>query len=124
MSPRRKARVAKAKRDRLAQAPRKAWTFLIYMCGDDDVLEPFIDDDFAEICQVGSQRDVHVVVQRDRREGARRYVLPEGPVVAETLRADETLDRVRVNTGEPAEALKFFHEDIPVGPARVGQQTL
>ena len=118
MSPRRKARVAKAKRDRPAQAPRKAWTFLIYMCGDDDVLEPFIDDDFAEICQVGSQRDVHVVVQRDRREGARRYVLPEGPVAADTLRADETLDRVRVNTGEPAEALKFFLWGIDRAPSQ------
>ena len=113
-----KARVPKTKRDSLAPEPRKAWTFLIYMCGDDDVLEPFIDDDFAEICQVGSQRDMHVVVQRDRREGARRYVLPKGPVAAESLQADETLDRVRVNTGEPAEALKFFLWGIERAPSQ------
>ena len=85
---------------------RKAWTVLIYMCGDND-LEPFIDADFTELCGVGSLPDIHLVVQRDRREGARRYLFPEGRCDEEPV-CDATLDNVRVNTGEPSEAVKFL----------------
>jgi CHAT domain-containing protein len=76
------------------------------MCGDND-LEPFIDADFTELCGVGSLPDIHLVVQRDRREGARRYLFPEGRCDAEPV-CDATLDNVRVNTGEPSEAVKFL----------------
>lgn len=113
-----RVRASQTLADASAPLRRKAWTFLIYMCGDDDVLERFIDEDFAEMCRVGSQPDVHVVVQRDRREGARRYVLPEGPSDEKKLAADKTLDKVRVNTGEPAEALKFFLWGIERAPSQ------
>lgn len=96
--------------------PQKTWTILIYMCGDNH-LEPFIDADFAEICRVGSLPDVHVVVQRDRRDGARRYLLPEGPLDSEPV-PDATLDRVRINTGEPAEAVQFLLWGIEQAPSQ------
>ena len=95
--------------------PRKAWTVLIYMCGDND-LESFIDADFAELCGVGSLPDMHLVVQCDRRQGARRYILPEGPCDGEPV-FDVTLDHVRVNTGEPAEAIKFLLWGIEQAPS-------
>jgi CHAT domain-containing protein len=103
-------------RARRADSSQKVWTFLIYMCGDND-LEPFINEDFAEICRVGSQPDIHIVVQRDRREGARRYLLPEGPAPGEPP-PDPALDNVRVNTGEPAEAVTFFQWGIEQAPSK------
>ena len=99
--------VSSRRRSSAPTPPRKkAWTVLIYMCGDND-LESFIDDDFAELCRVGSSPDIHLVVQRDRREGARRYIFPEGRCDGEPV-CDATLDNVRVNTGEPSEAVKFL----------------
>lgn len=95
-----------------AQPPPKAWTFLIYLCGDNH-LETYLDSDFAEICRVGSLPDIHVVVQHDRPDGARRYLLPEGPV--EQPQADANLGRV--NTGDPAEAVKFLLWGIKQAPS-------
>jgi hypothetical protein len=43
------------------------WTFMVYMAADD--LEDFALDDFLEMAQVGSSRDVNVVVQLDRALG-------------------------------------------------------
>jgi hypothetical protein len=40
------------------KSSQKSWTLLIYMCGDND-LEPFINEDFAEICRMGSQPNIH-----------------------------------------------------------------
>jgi len=95
--------------------PRKAWTVLIYMCGDND-LEPFIDADFAELCSVGSLSDIHLVVQRDRRAGARRYLFPEGRCDDEPVH-DTKLDNVRINTGEPSEAVKFLLWGLEQAPS-------
>jgi len=78
---------------------------------------PCINEDFAEICRMGSQPDVHIVVQRDRREGARRYVLPEGPVNGEPP-PDCTLDHVRVNTDDPSEAVQFLLWGIEQAPSK------
>ena len=98
-----------------ATPPRKAWTVLIYLCGDND-LEPCIDADLAEICRVGSLPDMHVVVQCDRRDGARRYFLPEGPLAGEPV-PDASLAGVRVNTGEPSEAVQFLLWGIEHAPS-------
>lgn len=92
---------------------RKEWTFLFYMCGDND-LEPYIDEDFDEIWRVGSLPDVHVVVQRDRRAGTQRYVLPEGPAQKP---ASSPVDNINVNTGDVLEAEKFFQWGIRQAPS-------
>lgn len=96
--------------------PHKDWTVLIYMCGDNH-LEPYTDDDFAEMCRVGSLPNMHVVVQRDRRDGARRYVLPEGRCDGEPV-PDPSLAHVRVNTGEPAEAIQFLLWGLAQAPSK------
>jgi hypothetical protein len=105
--------------------PLKEWTFLIYMCGDNN-LEPYINDDLAELCRTGSLPDVHVVVQCDRREGAQRCVLPEASLnvaVPHKLRqvTDPKLTQrtpFPVNTGDPSEAVKFLLWGIQQAPSR------
>jgi len=49
----------------------KAWTVLVYLCGDDAPggLEDASIDDFNEMEQVGSGPDVNIVVQWDREAG-------------------------------------------------------
>ena len=86
------------------------------MCGDSDTLEQAISDDFRELCEVGSTKDIHVAVLCDRRIGARRYVLPEGGSKDEP-KFDPSFDNIRVNTGDPQEALKFLRWGIEQAPA-------
>ncbi len=99
-----------------AKLPQKAWSFLIYMCGDTDALESAISDDFRELCEAGSTKDIHVAVLCDRRVGARRYVLPEGGTKGDP-EFDWSFDNVRVNTGDPREALKFLRWGVEKAPA-------
>lgn len=84
----------------------------MYLCGDNHLAD-YLDSDFEEICRVGSLPDIHVVVQHDRPDGARRYRLPEGPVAQP--RPDATLGRV--NTGRPAEAIEFLLWGIEQAPS-------
>jgi hypothetical protein len=44
------------------------WTFLVYLDGDNN-LETYANDDFLEMSSVGSDSDVHIVVQLDRLPG-------------------------------------------------------
>ena len=89
--------------------PPKAWTFLIYLCGDNH-LAKYLDSDFEEICRAGSLPDIHVVVQHDRPDGARRYLLRQGqPAEPENLG--------RVNTGDPREAVAFLRWGIEQAPS-------
>ncbi len=94
----------------------KKWTLLVYLCGDTELLEGYVDSDFQEICRVGSLPDIHVVVQRDRSDGALRYVLPENPGDKEP-EPDPNFRKARVNTGDPKEAIDFFRWGIERAPS-------
>lgn len=87
-------------------APKK-WLFLFYLCGDND-LASYIEADFREICSVGSTDNIQVLVQIDRPDGAKRYVLADGGAATEQLVSDPSLNKARVNTGDPKEAIEFF----------------
>jgi len=97
------------------EPPEKSWTLLFYICADNDILDKFAEDMFAEICNVGSSPQLHIVVQCDRRNGARRYVLPEGP--CENPPFDAGFDNIRVNTGDPLEAIDFLCWGIKKAPS-------
>lgn len=109
LTPRSAARV----RRRGPVAPvRKQWAFFFYLCGDNH-LAGDIESDCEEICRVGSSSNVHIVVQQDRPDGARRYLLPEG----RGRRPEPTLHLGRINTGEPKEAVDFLLWGIEQAPA-------
>ncbi|HXF03991.1 MAG TPA: CHAT domain-containing protein [Blastocatellia bacterium] len=93
-------------------AARKQWAFFFYLCGDNH-LAADIEDDCEEICRVGSSPDVHVVVQHDRPDGARRYLLPEGRRQC----PEPTMHLGRINTGEPKVAVDFLLWGIEHAPA-------
>ncbi len=48
--------------------PQQDWTFMFYMCGDNN-LEQLALEDFLEMSRVGSSNDVNIVVQLDRSTG-------------------------------------------------------
>lgn len=98
--------------EKAASSRRKEWTFLMYLCGDNH-LAKYLDSDFEEICRVGSLPNIHVVVQHDRPDGARRYLLPEGPV--KQPQPDASLGRI--NTGDPKPAIDFFLWGIENAPS-------
>lgn len=107
----------------VAPGQPKPWTVLIFMCGD-NWLDDDVQADFAEICQVGSSPEMHVVVQCDGPEGARRFLLPEGPSTAPP--ADEAFavrtpsDQLvppRVNTGDPLELRRFLLWGVEQAPS-------
>ncbi len=89
---------------------------MVYMCGDNDILDAHIGSDFNELCKVGSSAQTHVIVQRDRREGAGRYVLPEGRV-SQPLKNEFGEQNVRVDTGDPQSAIDFLLWGIKRAPS-------
>jgi len=81
--------------------PKKLWTLLVFMAGDND-LESFADLDLVEMESLPSDEHLHVVVQFDSRaEATYRYrFFPGGSeVVGEPLG--------EVNTGDPAVLTEF-----------------
>ena len=96
------------------------------MCGDNAELDPYIQGDFAEICDATPADNVTVVIQRDRPPrvgdngkgihagGANRYVLRPG---RRGVRADGSLDGP-TNTGDPQTAIDFLRWGIDQAPAK------
>lgn len=99
----------------VARPVHKPWTLLFYICGDNDILDASVGVTFADICSVGSSPQFHLVVQCDRRLGAQRYVLPEGP--SENPPCDTKFATTRVNTGDPREAINFLQWGIEQAPS-------
>jgi hypothetical protein len=81
--------------------PHKAWAVLIYMAGDND-LEDFARLDIAEMSQLPSDENLHVVVQFDSRSAqtTRYRVYPGG-----RERVGDPLGET--NTGDPAILTQF-----------------
>lgn len=50
------------------QLAQRDWTFMVYMAADNN-LEPYAIDDFLEMAQVGSDANINIIVQFDRRAG-------------------------------------------------------
>ncbi len=80
---------------------RKAWAFLVYMAGDND-LETFAHSDLNEMRSLPSDDHVHVVVQFDGRgKATRRFRFRPG----RREKVGEPLGEI--NTGDPASLTQF-----------------
>ena len=113
MSTRKKARKPAARPARAAA--KKAWTFLVYMAGDND-LDANAMQDVREMKQVGTTDDLNIVIQLDR-SGAKiptqRYRLRRGT----TLAADSLKKLGESNTGSPAALIDFVRWAVAEYPA-------
>ncbi len=107
---------AKTEPVHLAPLDFKPWTFLLYFCGDTSALEVPVREDVEEVakaCRVGLDQ-VHVVLQHDSPDGgARRYVGSDKQWIE--INKDHP---VRVNTGDPQEAIDFFSWGLKLAPSR------
>jgi hypothetical protein len=94
--------------------PKKLWTFMIYMAGDNN-LDPDGVQDLKEMKKVGSTKDVNVIAQFDRATGhaAKRYYLRKGGNVT----GDAVASVGKVNTGDPKNLLDFAKWGITNYPA-------
>ena len=80
--------------------PRKAWSILLFLAGDND-MDPFARLDLKEMQALPSDEHVHVIVQFDSRESVTyRYRIVPG----EALVVGELGE---VNTGDPASLTEF-----------------
>ncbi len=96
-------------------APAAKWTFMVYLDADNN-LEPAGIGDFLEMATVGSNEDVHILVQMDRIPGftdaygdwtgCKRYRVTQGmtPTAATALQ-----DLGEVNMGDPATLVDFIN---------------
>ena len=94
----------------------KPWTFLLYFCGDTSSLEKAVQEDVQEVasaCQVGLDQ-VHVILQHDSPNGGARRYVGSGDQWIE-FNEDQP---VRVNTGDPQEAIDFFTWGLKLAPSR------
>jgi hypothetical protein len=97
-----------------ANGPRKKWTVLVWIAGDND-LDEFGLSDLKEMKKVGSNENIDIVAQFDRagKSATRRYHLKKGTTLAE----DMVADLGETNTGDPAVAIDFFTWGIKSFPA-------
>ena len=94
----------------------KPWTFLLYFCGDTTALKDAVKQDVEEVAKAckATLDQLHVVLQHDSPEGgARRYVGSGGEWTA--INEDKP---VRVNTGDPQEAIDFLEWGLKQAPSR------
>ncbi len=94
----------------------KPWTFLLYFCGDTSSLEKAVQEDVQEVaraCKVGLDQ-VHVILQHDSPNGGARRYVGSGKRWIEINEHDP----VRVNTGDPQEAIDFFTWGLKLAPSR------
>jgi len=96
------------------ETAKKAWTFMVYMAGDND-LDSYGLTDVKEMKKVGSTGRVNIVVQFDRRSGhaAKRYYIRKGGKVD----ADVVQDLGATNTGDPKRLLDFIRWSVTDYPA-------
>ena len=97
-----------------AKAANKAWTFMVYMAGDNN-LDPEGVTDLKEMKKVGSTGRVNIVAQFDRADGhaAKRYFIRKGGKVD----ADAVQDLGRTNMGDPKRLMDFIKWAVKAYPA-------
>lgn len=94
----------------------RAWTLLVYMCGDNN-LESSAAADLRELTRIGSTNDVAVVVQFDRYhkgEPTRRYYIEKGRALARSI--VDTLGET--NDGDVKTLIDFIDWGVEHYPAR------
>lgn len=94
---------------------KKAWTFMVYMAGDNNLDHNGVKD-LAEMKAVGSTAEVNIIAQFDRagKKGqTKRYYLRKGG----TLSADALMQLGETNTGDPQALLDFIGWGIKNYPA-------
>lgn len=106
-------RAARSRKTRAA-APKKPWTVLVWIAGDNN-LDAFGIKDMQEMKKVGSTAGVNVVTQFDRAGsgGTRRYFLRKGT----SLSADVVASLGETDTGDPRVAIDFFTWGINTYPS-------
>jgi hypothetical protein len=94
--------------------PKKDWTFMVYMAGDND-LDPNGVQDLKEMKKVGSTKDINIIAQFDRAAGhkAKRYYLRKGG----TVNADAVVTLGKANMGDPKLLTEFFQWGVKNYPA-------
>ncbi len=94
--------------------PKKRWTFMVYMAGDNN-LDPNGVGDLKEMKNVGSTDDVNIIAEFDRSAGhtAKRYYLRKGG----KANADAVESVGRTNTGDPKCLLDFIKWGVKFYPA-------
>jgi hypothetical protein len=105
-----------AKRTNAEPLEMKPWTFLLYFCGDTGALEEFVEKDVAKVADacLTNLGQVHVVLQHDSpKGGAKRYVGSGGQWIPQNPN-----EPVRVNTGDPQEAIDFLTWGLKHAPSR------
>ena len=93
---------------------KKAWTFMVYMAGDNN-LDPEGVVDLKEMKKVGSTDRVNIIAQLDRAEGhqAKRYYIRKGGKVD----ADAVQSLGRTNMGDPKRLMDFIRWVVKAYPA-------
>lgn len=112
--PRKRPPKPAAKRRKRHAKEKAAWTFLVYMAGDNS-LDPDGVRDLKEMKRVGSTPQVHVVVQFDRAQGhkAKRYYIRKGGKV----NADAVASVGKIDTGDPKSLTEFVRWAVQKYPA-------
>jgi hypothetical protein len=98
------------------------WTFMVYIDGDNN-LEAAAIDDFLEMAQVGSNDEMEIIVQMDRRSGyntgyndwtdTRRFRIVKGSVPSDA----PELNLGEANMGDPAVLQDFVEWGVNNYPA-------
>ena len=96
----------------------KKWTFMVYLDADND-LEKFGINDFLEMAQVGSDSNVNIVVQFDRKSGGQgdddrygNWTSTKRFYVTQNLTpesANAVMDLNEVNMGDPQSIIDFVN---------------
>jgi len=91
----------------------KSWTFMVYMDGDNDLESAGIDD-FVEMAAVGSDENINIIVQFDRRDGfdirygdwtsTKRFYVTEGMT---PLPENALQELGELNHGDPQTLIDF-----------------
>jgi hypothetical protein len=102
----------------LGDVPRKErqWTFMVYLAGDNN-LEFHGHQDLWQMKRVGSNDELAIVAQLDTRSlgpARRYYITAEGGLEDDEVGADLG----EINTGDPAELMRFAVWAMETYPAR------
>ena len=99
----------------------KKWTFMVYMCADND-LDARGPEDIAELELAGSSENSNILVQLDRANGpARRYYItkraPESPVDDWGVTSKMEADLGELDMGDHRQLVDFFRWSAKNHPA-------
>lgn len=95
-------------------ATTKSWTFMVYMCGDNN-LDPDGVQDLKEMKKIGSTNSINIIAQFDRNSGhaAKRYYIRKGGKAT----ADAVASLGKVNMGDPKRLMDFIKWAVKTYPA-------